>query len=60
LLNTEWFHTAVLDGQADEPAEQQVVLDLLDELPLAAHAVEHLQQHRAHELLRRDARDGHP
>jgi len=46
----------VLDGQADEPAEQQVVLDLLDQLPLAAHAVQHLQQHGAHELLRSDAR----
>ena len=46
---------SVLDGQADEPAKQQVVLDLLDELPLAAHAVEHLQQHRAHQLLGRDA-----
>jgi len=47
---------AVLDGQAHEPAEQQVVLNLLDELPLAAYAVEHLQQHGPHELLRSDAR----
>ena len=31
-------------------------MDLLDELPLAAHAAQHPQQHRAHELLRRDAR----
>lgn len=46
----------VFDGQADEPAKQQFVLDLLDELPLAAHAVEHLQQHGPHELLWRDAR----
>ena len=46
----------VLDRQPDEPAKQQVVGDLLDELALAAHAVQHLQQHRTHELLRRDAR----
>ena len=36
----------VLDGQADEPTEQQVVVDLLDELPVAAHDVQNLQQHR--------------
>ena len=46
----------VFDGQADEPAKQQVVVDLLDELSLAAHAVEYLQQHGPHELLGRDAR----
>ena len=46
----------VIDRQADEPAEQQVVGDLFDELPLAANAEEHLQQHCTHQLLRRDAR----
>lgn len=46
----------VLDGQTDKPAKQQVVLDLLHQLPLAANAVEHLQQHRTHELLGGDAR----
>ena len=55
-VTTELSLAGVLDGQADEPAEQQVVLDLLDELPLAAHAVQHLQQHGPHELLRGDAR----
>ncbi len=46
----------VLDGQTHEPSEQQVVGNLLDELALAADAVQHLQQHRPHELLGRDAR----
>ena len=45
----------VLHGQAHKPAEQQVVLDLLDQLSLAVHAVQHLQQHCAHEFFRRDA-----
>jgi hypothetical protein len=44
----------VLDSQTYEPAEQRRLSDLLAELPLAAHAVQHLQQHCAHELLRRD------
>ena len=35
-------------------------MDLLDQLSFAAHAVEHLQQHGAHELLGRDARPAHP
>jgi hypothetical protein len=45
----------VVDRQAHEPAEQQVVVDLLDQLPLAADAEQHLQQHGAHQLLGRDA-----
>jgi hypothetical protein len=43
----------VVELQADEPAEEQVVLELLDELPLAADRVEELEQQRPHELLRR-------
>lgn len=46
----------ILDRQAYEPLEQQVVRDLLDQLPLAADAVQHLQQHRPHQFLRHDAR----
>ena len=46
----------VLDRQAHEPAKQQVVTDLLHKLPLAAHAVEHLQEHRPDQLLGRDTR----
>ena len=46
----------ILDRQADEAAEQQVVVDLLDELALTVHAREHLQQHGSHELFGRDAR----
>lgn len=45
----------VVHGQADEPAKQQVVLGLLHELALRAHAVEHLQQHGAQQFLGRDA-----
>ena len=40
--------------QADEPAEQHVVGQLLHQLPLGADAVEGLQQQRPQQLLRRD------
>jgi dienelactone hydrolase len=46
----------VVRRQPNEPAEQQVVLRLLHELALRAHAEQDLQQHRAQQLLRRDAR----
>src|SRR5450759_381303 len=42
----------VLDAQAHEPAEEHVVLQLLDQLSLAADGVEHLQQQRPQLLLR--------
>ncbi len=45
----------ILHGQADEPAVQQVVLHLLHKLAFRAHAVEHLEQHGAQQLLGRDA-----
>ncbi|KAJ3472801.1 hypothetical protein NLI96_g13251 [Meripilus lineatus] len=48
------FHHRV--EQADEPTEQQVVRDLLDQLPLTSNAVQHLKQHRPHQFLRRNAR----
>lgn len=37
-------------GPADGPAEQQVVVDLLDQLPLAADVEQHPQQHCALQL----------
>ena len=46
----------VFDGEADEPAEQQVVAHLLHQHALAAHRVQHLQQQRAQQLLGRDRR----
>ena len=46
----------VVHRQADKPAEQQVVVQLLHQQPLAPHGVEHLQQQRAQQLLRRDRR----
>ena len=45
----------LLHGQADEPAVQQVVLDLLHELALRTDAVKHLKQHGAQQFLGRDA-----
>ena len=41
-------------GQADEPAVQHVVLDLLHELAFRTNAVEHLQKHGAQQFLGRD------
>ena len=41
----------IVDAQPDKPAEQQVVVELLHQLPLGAHRVERPQQ-----LLRRDRR----
>src|SRR5512133_3844410 len=46
---------ALLDAiHVEEPAEQQVVVELLAEEPLAAHAVERHQQRRLQEPLGRD------
>ena len=44
----------IIERHADEPAEQQVVAQLLAQLPLAADRVEHLQQQGANQLLRGD------
>ena len=46
--------------QAHEPAVQQVVVDLLDQLALAPDRVQHLQQQRPKQLLRRDRRPTDP
>ena len=40
----------IVHGQANEPAKQKVVLGLLHELALRAHAVEHLDEHGAQQL----------
>lgn len=45
-----------IDVDPDEPPEQQVVVDLLHQLPLRADREERLQQCRAQQLFRRDRR----
>jgi hypothetical protein len=44
----------IVDAEADEPAEQQIVVELLHQLPLGPHRIERLQQQRPQQLLRRD------
>jgi hypothetical protein len=51
-----WCPHRVVHRQAHEPAKQQVVLQLLDQHPLATNRVEHLQQQRAQQMLRRHRR----
>jgi hypothetical protein len=46
----------LVHAQANEPAEQQVVVDLLDELALRTDRVERLQQQRPQHILGRDRR----
>src|ERR1700674_3999175 len=46
----------VVHVQTDEPAKQQVVIQLFHQQSLTAHAVEHLQQQRSQQLLRRHRR----
>lgn len=46
----------VIHVEADEPAKQQVVLDLLHEQPLGADGVQPLKQRRPEELFRPDRR----
>ena len=50
----------VVDADADEPPEQEVELDPLDQLPLRADRIERLQEHRSQELLGRDRGPTHP
>ncbi len=45
-----------IDTQAHKPAKQQVEVELLDQLPLAAHGIEDLEQEGPQQLLRRDRR----
>ena len=47
----------VIHIQPDEPPEQQVVVELFHEQPLAPHRVEHLQQQSAQQLLRGGSTD---
>ena len=44
----------IVDAQADKPAKQQVVVQLLHQLALRAHRVEGLQQQGAQQPFRRD------
>ncbi len=46
----------IIDPQPDEPAKQQVVLELLDQHALTADRVERLQQQRPQQMLGRDRR----
>ena len=46
----------IVHRQPDEPAEQQIVVELLHQLPFRAHRVEGLQQQRPQQPLRRDRR----
>jgi hypothetical protein len=46
----------VVHAQADEPAKQQVVVDLLDQLALRTDRVKRLQQQRPQHVLGRDRR----
>ncbi len=50
----------IVDPQAHEPAEQQVELQPLHQLPLRADRIERLQRHRLQQHLRRDRRPTHP
>ena len=43
----------VIHAEADEPAKQQVVIKLLDQLPLGADRIKHLQQQRPQHILGR-------
>jgi len=43
----------IVRPQPDEPAEQEIVVELLDQLSFRTNAVEHLQQQRAQQLLGR-------
>ena len=54
LVNTVTSQTGASMRQPDEPAKQQIVVELLHQLALRAHRVESLQQQRPQQLLRRD------
>ena len=46
------YSDRLVHRQPDEPAEQQVVVHLLHQLPFRAHRVDCLQQQRTQQLLR--------
>jgi hypothetical protein len=50
----------IVDADPDEPAKQQIELQPLHQLSLRADRIERLQEHRSHQLLRRDRRPSHP
>ncbi|MCY1370573.1 hypothetical protein D9M69_576710 [compost metagenome] len=45
---------ALVHRQTDEPAKQQVEINLLDQLPLGASGVDHLEQRSTQQALRRN------
>jgi hypothetical protein len=47
---------AVIQSQAHEPAIEDVVVEVLDQLPLAADRVKHLEKERSDQLLGRNGR----
>jgi len=49
----------VIQVEPHKPAEEQIVVELLHQQPLAADRVEHLQQQRPQQLLLRDRRAPH-
>ena len=49
------YPDGIVHGQANEPAKQEVVLSLLHELALRAHAVEDLKEHGTQQFLGGDA-----
>ena len=51
---------ARVNRQADEPAKEQIVVDLLHQLPLASHRKERPQQGRPKQHLRRNRGSAHP
>jgi hypothetical protein len=52
LGERRWIPHQIVRRQADEPAKQQVVVQLLHQLPLRADAIQHLDQQGAQQLLR--------
>jgi hypothetical protein len=44
----------IIGRQSHEPAKQEIVVELLHQLALRAHAVEHLQEQGTQQLFRRD------
>src|SRR4029077_8949323 len=56
LVNTVTSHHHGIQRQPDKPPKQQIVAELLHQLPLRTHRVERLQQQRAKQFLRRNRR----
>jgi hypothetical protein len=50
----------IIDAEPDEPAEQQIEVEPLHQLPLRADRIERLQQQRTEQFLRRDRRPADP